>query len=128
MDSEAAYWESILPTKYGSTPPSRRGIDGPTPSRLPRRMSSVLGSFVQVFSPSSREPFWSLVGSFPVFKTLNYVFYVLGTPHINFNKNEHVKLTQTFQDTQVLSKAYLPNVMDVIGHLTSKINQTIHTA
>ena len=124
MDSEAAYWGSILPTKYGSTPPSRRGVDGPTPSRLPRRMSSVLGSFVQVFSPSSREPFWSLVGSFPVFKTLNYVFYVLGTPHINFNKNEHVKLTQTQKDSRTFSKPYLLNIMDVLGRLTSNLYQT----
>ena len=38
------------------------------------------------------------------------------------------RLTQTHQDTQVISKAHLRNVMDVLGRLTSKLNQTSHTA
>ena len=44
-----------------------------------------------------------------------------------FQGKQTRKLTQTPQDTQVLSKAHLPNVMDVLSQLTFKLNQTSHT-
>lgn len=68
------------------------------------------------------------MGSYLDVKPLNIDFYVLGKFYTNFKQNEHVKFTKTHQDKQVLSKAYLPNVMDVLGHMTSKHYQSSHTA
>lgn len=43
-------------------------------------------------------------------------------------QNEHIKLTQTHQDTQTLSKAHLQNIIDILGRLMSKHHQISHTA
>ena len=48
-----------LPTMFGTMAHSRRGVNGPTPNRLPCRLGSVLSSFVQVLVPSSMAgPRW----------------------------------------------------------------------
>ena len=36
--------------------------------------------------------------------------YVLKKSFVNLDKKEHVKITQTHQDTEALSKVHLPNV------------------
>ena len=43
---------------------------------------------------------------------------------MNFKQNEHVKLTETPPDTQVLSKEYPPDVMDFLERLTFIDNET----
>lgn len=47
---------------------------------------------------------------------------------MNFVQNEHVKLKETCIGTQSSFKENRSNVMDVVGHLTSKIHETLHTA
>ena len=46
---------------------------------------------------------------------------------MNFIQIEHVKLDETCQDTQGRVKANLSNVMDVVGRLTSKLDEAQHT-
>ena len=43
---------------------------------------------------------------------------------INFILNKHVKLDETYIDTQGHFKANLSNIMDVLGLLTSKLYET----
>ena len=54
--------------------------------------------------------------------------YGFGTYHMSFIKNEHVNLYETYIDSQGRFKANLSKVMDVLGRLTSKLLETLHTA
>ena len=56
--------------------------------------------------------------------TQNMFLYKFRTYHMIFIKNEHVKLDETYIDTQGYFKAHLSNVMDVLGRLTSKFHKT----
>ena len=47
---------------------------------------------------------------------------------MNLIQNEHIKLDETHLDVQGHFKAYLSNVLNVLGHLTSKIQETLNTA
>ena len=55
------------------------------------------------------------------------IIYELKTYHMSFIQNEHVKLDETYIDTQGHPKASLSNVMDILGRLTSKLHETWHT-
>lgn len=83
---------------------------------------SLLGNFVPRDGLSSRDPRQLQMGLYPYIKPLKIVFQVLRTPHTNFKQNKHIKLTQTHQDTQALSKAHFTNVLDVLKHLTTKLH------
>ena len=52
------------------------------------------------------------------------VINVLGSPHIIFNQNKHVKISKTYKDIEAHSNANLPNVIDVLECLTSKHYET----
>ena len=54
----------------------------------------------------------------------NMLIYEFRTSHINFIQNEQVKLDKTCKDTKGHFKSNLSNVMDVLGRLTSKLNET----
>ena len=54
--------------------------------------------------------------------------YEFKTYKNNFIENEHVKLDEACLDTQSQFKVYLSIVMDVLGHLTSKLLKTQHNA
>ena len=53
--------------------------------------------------------------------------YDFRTYHMSFIQNEHVKLDNTYIDTQGRFKANLSNIMDVLGRLTYKLHETLHT-
>ena len=57
----------------------------------------------------------------------NILVYDFSTSHMNFIQNEHVKLNETGIDTQGRFKRKLSNVIDVLGRLTSKLQETLHT-
>lgn len=88
---------------------------------------SELGSSCQEIESSSTAHLGFLVGLFMHIKHLNIVVQVLTTYLTNFKQNEHVKLTQTHENTQELFKVYVSNIMDVLGLLTSKHNKTSNT-
>ena len=73
--------------------------------------------------PFMQGPLWVLCGVIHGRKTPKLFTQVLGTYHAISKQNEHIKLTQTHEDTQAQSKAYLQNVMDVLGRLTPKNNK-----
>ena len=56
----------------------------------------------------------------------NMFVYDFRTSHINFIQNEHVKLNETYKNTQGRFKANLSNVMDVFGRLNS-LHETLNT-
>ena len=58
------------------------------------------------------------------FSNPNILLYDFITYHMNFIQKEHVKLDETCIDARGRLKANLPNVMNVVGHLTSKLNKT----
>ena len=66
--------------------------------------------------------------NFPDVSKLNMIIYKFITSHINFTKNEHVKLDETQLDAQGQFEAYLSNALDVLGRLTSKVNENLNTA
>ena len=55
------------------------------------------------------------------------IVYNFNTSNMNFIQNEHVKLNQTLLDVQGRLKAYLSNIFDVLGQLTSKHLETLNT-
>ena len=69
-----------------------------------------------------------LRNNFPDVSNLNTTFYKFNTYHMNFIENEHVKLDETRLNVQGLLKPYLSNALDVLGHLTSKLQKTLKTA
>ena len=54
----------------------------------------------------------------------NMFYYEFRTYHKSFIQKEHVKLDETYIDSQGHFKANLSNVMGVLGRLTSKIHET----
>ena len=57
----------------------------------------------------------------------NTIVYKFNTYHVNLIQKEHVKLDETFLAVQDRLKAYLWNTLDVLGRLTSKLNETLDT-
>ena len=47
---------------------------------------------------------------------------------MNFIKKEHVKLNEICLDKQCHFKAFISNVMDVLGRFTSNLHKTLHKA
>ena len=62
--------------------------------------------------------------NFPDVSNSITIFYKFNTSQMNFIQNEHIKLDETRLDVQSHFKAYLLNIMDVLGHLTSKLHET----
>ena len=65
-----------------------------------------------------------LVDFFAEVYNLNMIVYDFITSNMNFTQNEHVKLDERCLDTQGRFKVTLSNIMDVLGHFTSKIYET----
>ena len=65
--------------------------------------------------------------NFPDVSNSITIFYKFNTSHMNFIQNEHIKFDKIRLDVQGHFKAYLLNVMDVLGHLTSKIHKNLKT-
>ena len=63
----------------------------------------------------------------PNFSNPITIFYKLNTSHMNFIQNKHVEFDETCLDVQRHFKAYLSNVMDILGNLTSKLYETLKT-
>ena len=82
-------------------------------------VSAVLGSLSTNFRSFLKDP-WIVLGD--VLTDLSNPKNILQnfiTPHMNLIQNEHIKLDETFLDTEGHFKATLSNVMDVLGRLTS---------
>ena len=58
----------------------------------------------------------------------NMTVYKFNTFDMNFIQNEHVKLNETRLDVQGQLNIYLSNTLDILGHLTSKLQETLTTA
>ena len=76
------------------------------------------------FGSILKDPLVVLGDNFPDVFNPNTTFYKLNTYHMNLIQNEHVKLDETRLDVQGQLKTYLSNVMDVLGHLSSKLHET----
>ena len=61
---------------------------------------------------------------FPKVSNPNMPRHEFRTSHMNFIKNKQVKLDETFVETEGSFKAELSNVMDVLGRLTSKLQES----
>ena len=78
----------------------------------------------------SREGFflkdpWLVLGDFHSdVSNQNMFVYEFRTSHMNFIKNEHLKLYETCKYTQGRSEANLSNVTDVLRCLTSKYHES----
>ena len=66
--------------------------------------------------------------NFPDVSNPNMIFYKFETFHMNFIQNEHIKLADSRLNVNGRLKAYLSNALDVLGHLTSKLHETLKTA
>ena len=56
---------------------------------------------------------------------MNIIIRMLGTSHINFIQNEHLKHLKAHLNVQEGLNAYLSNVMAILGRLKSKHHQTL---
>ena len=104
-----------------------RTIDQATGRRLASVGEDVLGSPSHQLGSFLKDPWIVLGNNFTDVSNLNIIVYEFDTSHINVIQNEHVKLDETCLDTRGHFQARLSNIMDVLGRLTSKLNETRHT-
>ena len=72
---------------------------------------------------SFRDPCGSYMDLYPDDFIKNMLVYEFRTYHMCFIHNEYVKLNKTYIDIQGGFYANLSNVIDVLGHLTSKLHE-----
>ena len=95
---------------------------------MPPSFGSAWDSLDSMFGCFLKDPWLVLWNVFPEFSNANTTVYKFITYHMNFVKNEHVKLNETCLDTQGRFKPHFLNIMDILGLLTSKLNETQHTS
>ena len=106
-------------------PPSTGRRPGHWPLIAIRRWTA-LGSFSHQHGSFLKEPWLVLGVVFPDFSNLKMILYYFITYHMNFLKNEQLKLEETSLDTQGHFYANFLNVTDVLWGLTSKLHETWH--
>ena len=88
---------------YNSQSSNRLSSNGPS-------YPSIVGSFL-------KDPWIVLGDTCPDFSHKNMILYVFITSYMIFIQNEHVKLNETYLDTQGHFKEELSNVTDVLWGL-----------
>ena len=111
----------MTPTTYGD-------VDQATSHRLPSLGLTAFGSFGHQHGSFLQDPWIVVADVWQEFSRRNMISYEFITSHMNFTLNEHVKLDETYLDTQGHFRVTHLNVIDVLGCLTSKLHKTWHNA
>ena len=128
IESKPSRWDLKLPflSPQVRPPPSGRRV---TYWALIASVGSAgLDSFGSQVGSSSKTLLLVLREFYPYVSNPNTLVHMLGTLHININQNENVKHAKIHLNVQAHLKAYLSNVMDVLGRLTSKQCENLNTA
>ena len=76
------------------------------------------------FGSFPKDPLIVVGDNFPDVHNPITILYMFNTSHMKFILNEHIRLDKKHLDVQGHFKAYLSNVVDVLGHLTFKLYKT----